>query len=682
MSEALEEAERLLTEQTGEAWIDEAVDLDMLPFPGYAFDDSIDNLCSQLPVLQTKKQQERDLSMSLSSISSDSLPQYPPARRTEDDELFNAWINESMLENEDSKYDDEHDAAQAVQRGLGYDLSDDSCQDANYEEFTAESLLALEENEIVVQAKISVPAVGTESSLPSWHEVGENVFEMWQWITNDAKAVFHDLEWTPDQDHDDDRKLNNQLDAMATHYDQLYTETLEVDTQCIEKTAAWIKTRPDIQSMLIDSIRPFVLIRKAVDEEPLDVPEEVPKEAAVGAPKLVLQESNKPLSDSSKSSQKERPIQPRPRQDSNNPWGDLMNRHKKRKMAHNPGSPMPTSTDTPACQPTVQIKAPELVLGFRAFADPPMRADEPGSGQGAEESGAAQSPLMAIQAASIIIEKGSAVQPIQTGISDLPKAILSTAIPRSLRSFLIKLLPSLDFVERDYQQHHAGYDGINTDDEADIVVSPSTGIITSTMVGLRQTDTQKRLVFQSRVAAVAPRYKTLHILIYRNNARPVQDDRGTHDGLPELSPSDAMALAQLQGFVCSLPCKVSASYVGGGEHAVAEWVASLLIQAAKEDGKRRTAENYLVEEETRWEIFLRQAGFNVYDAQIVLGVLGGESGIKRRDDVNERNSVRQLIEMSSEECLHRLGSVVGCQSALAVVRKLFSEKISTGNASF
>ncbi|CAK7218138.1 hypothetical protein SBRCBS47491_003405 [Sporothrix bragantina] len=309
-------------------------------------------------------------------------------------------------------------------------------------------------------------------------------------------------------------------------------------------------------------------------------------------------------------------------------------------------------------QEHVQIKAPELILGFRAFAEPSIQTDynnndnnnnnnnSKGAGQDAKTVLADKN----IATAAAMIQNSLAVQPIDTSISHLPRAILSTAIPRAIRSILMQLLPTLDFVERDYQQQQSSNTDINNDDEADIVVSPTTGIIVITMVGLRQTDAQRRYVFQTRVASAAQKYEQLYVFIYRSHARPVSSG-AANDDLPELSPSDAMAFAQLQGFVHSLPCKVSASYVGGGEQTVAQWIATLILKLAEKYGKTKSTEAYLVEEETHEERLLRQAGFNVYDAQIALGVL--KASVDRPDfkDKNGKSHIRRMMEMSSDERL-------------------------------
>ncbi|KAL1888109.1 hypothetical protein Sste5346_009796 [Sporothrix stenoceras] len=717
VSNALEEAERLLTEQAGEVWKDEAADLGISDLPVFTFDESMDNLCSQLPAHHTKPQDEGELSMSLtlSPVSSHSILKDDSVRKTEDDELFSAWIDESMLVDGEDKNDEivqtscinnqdvaqnpAHEQAEDINARFANSQSGSGSQGEIYEDLTVDSLFAIEENDIVIQAKIPVPAVGIESSLPGWHTVGDNPLDMLQWMMEDTRESFTDLEWRANHSLPKD-----DLDELTAHYANLCMETVEVDEQSLEKAVSWMKNEPDIQSMLINSIQPVVLLRKGDLEEPLEGPEDEPekhsapnkttstevasapevampkeaivkKEVTLGVPKSEQKAHENCPPDTTKTPVTGASARKQIQRDVDIAWSNLMNRHKKRKNNHTSSSSVPASIVAPGSQQAVSTKAPELLLGLRAFAEAPTQ-DGDNNGKGGEEVGEVQAPPSTAQASTIIFEKSSTIQPFDIGSADLPKAILSTAIPRTLRTFLLQLLPTLEFIERDYNQPRPGFGGIDTSNEADLVVSPSTGVIMSTMVGLRQTDSQKKPVFQNRVATVAPRYKALHILIYRNNARPIRTDGGTTvNDLPELSPSDAMALAQLQGFVRSLPCtKVSASYIGGGEQAVAEWAASLLVKEAnKEEGreKRRAAEKYLEEEESKWELFLRKNGLNVYDAQIVLGVMVA-SGIvnKRSREHNTDYEVRRAVAVNQEERLRQFGSLVGCETALVAIRML------------
>ncbi|KIH88807.1 hypothetical protein SPBR_06543 [Sporothrix brasiliensis 5110] len=659
ISEALEEAERLLTKQAGDNWADEGVDLSLPSFSNHTFDDSMTILCSHVPPLDAQSQQESELSISLSPSPKELSQQNAPPYMSAGDELFGAWVNESTVDGEGSVADNvaqrcPDNPLETIQKSSYETRSDDSLQDESYEELTEEALFALEANDIVVQAKVPLPDVEIESSLPDWHGVGADALDMLQWIINDTKAAFQGLYL-----HGEDSMFllpHVDLDELSKQYTNVGEETLNADLQSFETATAFMKTVPDVQSMLINSITPVVFLSGFYNDAPLEVLWDKPNESKVPkaftlpndsmAPKEDPASPSKSVQGKSSSSPKvssqivlkEQSIQKQTPGETGDIWRDLMARHKRRKQEHAQGTCTASNANAPTSQKTVQIKAPELLLGFRAFADPRFELSEQDKSHGACHDGAVQPLSSTKQSSTILIQKGPVIQPIDTGTTRLFKAILSMSIPRTLRTMLVTLLPNLEFVERDYQQIHPGYGGINTSFEADLVVSPSTGLIIITMVDVRQTDSQKRPVFQNRVAVVAPRYEMLHVLIYRNNARPIRNDEADmHDDLPELSPSDAMALAQLHGFLHSLPCKVSASYVGGGEQAVAEWAASLVVQEAKKDGEQQRAievEKYLVEEETRWELFLRQACLNVYDAQILFGVLLEATGRQPRDTMD------------------------------------------------
>jgi hypothetical protein len=171
-------------------------------------------------------------------------------------------------------------------------------------------------------------------------------------------------------------------------------------------------------------------------------------------------------------------------------------------------------------------------------------------------------------------------------------------------------------------------------DEADLVVSPATGILLTTMIQLRQralpsqftatatttaggnTNTHNTTAFCRIVENVAVRHERLVVLVSEGNKHS--------ETASPLAPADARALAAFQGFAAGLTAAadtadVEVVYVGGGVETLARWVAALVCRecAAASGGVREM----LLPVETFWEVFLRRAGMNVFAAQVVLGRL-------------------------------------------------------------
>ncbi|KAL2015692.1 hypothetical protein VTK56DRAFT_5027 [Thermocarpiscus australiensis] len=216
-----------------------------------------------------------------------------------------------------------------------------------------------------------------------------------------------------------------------------------------------------------------------------------------------------------------------------------------------------------------------------------------------------------------------------------PRVVISRSTSKLITNHLQKLLPGIEFIWRDYDKHRppGWVPGLRSPsaDEADIVVSPATGILLTTMVQLRQ----KPLPGQTKASAtmtdlcrvtqnVAARHERLVVVVSEGNKHS--------ETAGPLSQSDARALAEFQGFTAGLRTEVQVLYVGGGVETLAKWVAATICNYAAEALPVR---DLLLPVETFWEVFLRRAGMNVYGAQVVLGMLkvpenwpavGGEGG--------------------------------------------------------
>ncbi|ROV91683.1 hypothetical protein VMCG_09236 [Cytospora schulzeri] len=241
-----------------------------------------------------------------------------------------------------------------------------------------------------------------------------------------------------------------------------------------------------------------------------------------------------------------------------------------------------------------------------------------------------------------------------------PTVFISLSIARFLISALDRLIPEMNLIERDYRAHNTSVwspGSVSRAEvvpplahDADITVSPITGLIITTMILIRQKPRPglSKNGFQERVEKVSARYERVVIL--------VGGDGGVDDTLREVTASDSTALTELQGFTSGLECKVMVYYVGGGDDTLSRWVASMVCRYAQTDHPQ--IQKGLLEAETLWELFLRRAGFNVYAAQAVAAQLKVPSS-GEDDTSSSRHGLAAFVTMTRAERRQRFGHLVG-----------------------
>lgn len=257
--------------------------------------------------------------------------------------------------------------------------------------------------------------------------------------------------------------------------------------------------------------------------------------------------------------------------------------------------------------------------------------------------------------------------------SDKPlKMIVAVNIPRRLIGHLERLSPGLQMIDRDYNAHNSSVwipgsvrraDVASAiADEADLIPSPSTGIVLTTLIKVRQKPVlgakRKTAHLTSRVESIAARYERLVIL--------VSEDNKLDESMNDMSASDAAAFAGFQAFAATLPAETMVVYVGGGVETLAKWATAI---AARYAAGSYQLQEFLREDETNWELFLRRAGMNTYAAQVVLGMLKGPDG---EPLINHERAygLPAFIKMSEEQRYAMFGGVLGRKVLARVGRVL------------
>ena len=229
---------------------------------------------------------------------------------------------------------------------------------------------------------------------------------------------------------------------------------------------------------------------------------------------------------------------------------------------------------------------------------------------------------------------------------------------RSLIKNLEGLLPGFTLVERDFSAHNTTtwMPGSVTrspmksslDSEADIIVSPSMGIVITTLQKIKQKPLpgqKTKPAIRERLEQVSTRYEKL--AVYVSEGRADETTNGM-DG------NDCGAYGSFTGFALGLNSSITVQFVGGGEETLSKWLASTVAQ------NRVTGESTLLEEETHWELFLRRAGMNAFAAQAVMAEL------KEPDGVNVLSPSKAglfglpaFVGMAVEQRITRFGPLCG-----------------------
>jgi hypothetical protein len=245
--------------------------------------------------------------------------------------------------------------------------------------------------------------------------------------------------------------------------------------------------------------------------------------------------------------------------------------------------------------------------------------------------------------------------------------IISTAILkwRTFSRKLHSLFPSQFTIERDFSAHNTMvWDPhqvtrspiiSSLEYEADIIVSPSTGLVLTTLQKIKQRPLpgqKTKSTLKERLRRVALRYERLIILV----SESAPDESTT--GLAEV---DTLALAEFNGFVTSLGLSTSVYFVAGGEETLAKWAVAVMNQYVLSGDTAIP----LLEDETRWEIFLRRAGMNAFAAQAVLAQLKAPDGVDGSHPTKAGFfGIAGFMEMGQEERVARFAGLLGGRRVL------------------
>ncbi|TEY80906.1 hypothetical protein BOTCAL_0036g00340 [Botryotinia calthae] len=281
--------------------------------------------------------------------------------------------------------------------------------------------------------------------------------------------------------------------------------------------------------------------------------------------------------------------------------------------------------------------------------------------------------------------------PLPTPIINAPTVpisiILSSTIlkDRPLLRSLETLIPTLKICERDFSAHNTSTWNPGSvvrspitstlTHEADIIISPSTGLILTTLQHIKQKPLpghKTAVPIRDRLEKVSARYENLIVLV----ASPTT---GIGDG-------DSISWADFVGFTLTLSASVIVNYIpvdkaDAEDQSMARYISYLIIQHSRDTLSNPALE--LLEQESYWEIWLRRAGMNAYAAQATIAELKepeprlemGEEGYEREMQMIYEGGPYGLtlfVVMGLEERIRRFGGLVG-RGVLERVSRVFDQ---------
>lgn len=286
---------------------------------------------------------------------------------------------------------------------------------------------------------------------------------------------------------------------------------------------------------------------------------------------------------------------------------------------------------------------------------------------------------LAVTSTENVMQKSSIIEPPfplpQFTVPRTPHPfVVSTSFLRNrkLARHVQKLYPAAELIERDFTLYSSEKRGTGLEkqpsfnlaetmaDEADMILSPSTGLIMTNLQKIKQRSLPgqtARSAVREAIIRVAPRYERLLVLVSGVSNGDYLVNSGSEVS-PELTASDCEALVEFMGFCSSLQQDTQALFIAAGEEQLAHWIIAMMVKYGVTDPELK-----LLQDETLWEIFLRRAGMNAFAAQAILAVLRAPD-----PDSEQRGSVdfglTAFVKMDLAERLAKFEGILGGRGLL------------------
>ena len=250
---------------------------------------------------------------------------------------------------------------------------------------------------------------------------------------------------------------------------------------------------------------------------------------------------------------------------------------------------------------------------------------------------------------------------------------------RKLARNVQRLYPSAEFIERDFTLYSKPRERAPSKlitnipsqnsmiDEADMILSPSVGLIWMTLRKIKQRSLPgqvARSAVKERIAGASLRYERLVVLVHED----CNSGDSTEVDSIKLDNSDCEALIEFTNFCSALESEVQVIFVAGTEEDLAKWIVATMVKHGITDPAPK-----LIQDETVWEVFLRRAGMNAFASQAILADLKAPPDLINQT-VSEDYGLAAFVKMSAEERYARFGTLLGGRRLLERVSKVLDAR--------
>lgn len=257
---------------------------------------------------------------------------------------------------------------------------------------------------------------------------------------------------------------------------------------------------------------------------------------------------------------------------------------------------------------------------------------------------------------------------------------------KALFRVIERLWPLATFIEREWVRpgnQKMSQPGVQdpAPDEGDIIASPSTAIILTTLARARQKPLPGQessfCGVKDRIAVVASRFERIVVLVHEAST-------ASGDMHHILDERDSVTMAELNAYTTNVNAEVQILYVPGNETALGKWTVAILNRYATRFRGPETNPP-LLQEQTLWEQFLRRLGMNSFAAQAILIALRPVDPIKPPETssdpidneyVDSSAGLTSFVRMSPDERIQRLSPILGGNKLLIRASNILEQAFS------
>ncbi|KAG9194587.1 hypothetical protein G6011_04622 [Alternaria panax] len=247
---------------------------------------------------------------------------------------------------------------------------------------------------------------------------------------------------------------------------------------------------------------------------------------------------------------------------------------------------------------------------------------------------------------------------------------------RGILKQIEQLYPKAEMVYRDYTLPHS------VAKEADIILSPSTGLIFTTLQKVKQRalpGQPDRSPVKERMATLQLRYARLVVLVSEGLSREMEELGSSRPG----DPRDTQALQTFGQFASKLEDDVVVRYVSGGGEALARSTVVEMANYGLPHGSVDIGDIKPMAQETSSEVFLRRLGFNPFASQVIVAWLQKPLNVPVAPPASRvlahhakpvlAIGLSRFILMSEEERVRSFQALMGGSRVLITASKLMDQ---------